>query len=463
MSLKNWLFGSEEPGRETPAKNRPSPEPEKSERRENEGPQGPPKAKDAPSFADVKPLKESELPKPDADVEHTQILTKAQLKELQDQDREKAEPIKFVPPPKKSAADKPDASNKAGQPETETPSSEPKEAEAQEPVGEPRPAPIKAATWQTEPVAEPWAPKAVAQAFPELDRADHADHETIERILPGGWRLLGASRRGRKQAHDARFREDAMSFGSLPNITVLAVADGAGSSRLSRIGSHVAVRETVRRLLESTKALAESEQSDSSKLETMLKAALTAAVKAARQRVIDVAEKASLSPKEFRSTLLTVLHWRDAGNELLLSNQVGDGAIAVLQSDQTIRKFGDADSGAFSGEVSCFLTDEEAARKADNIQSITDVDRVEALLLCSDGIEDPFYPIDKKALDIFRQWHTGVTEPLDGFKDQPRQGPVFEAEAAAGEFARWLEFEKRGENDDRTVMALHRLPTRISF
>jgi hypothetical protein len=29
--------------------------------------------------------------------------------------------------------------------------------------------------------------------------------------------------------------------------------------------------------------------------------------------------------------------------------------------------------------------------------------------------------------------------------------------------AQWLEFEKRGENDDRTVAVLHRLPQTISF
>ena len=88
---------------------------------------------------------------------------------------------------------------------------------------------------------------------------------------------------------------------------------------------------------------------------------------------------------------------------------------------------------------------------------------MEALFICSDGIEDPFYPIDKKAADIFRQWHRGVTEPLEGFKSQPNQDAVFGEEAATGALARWLEFEKRGENDDRTVMVLHRLPLRVKF
>ena len=444
MSLKNWLFGSEEPGKEAPANAKPSATP---------SPAGSPSpAATRSAEPEAKPLADSAPPVQAGDVEHTQILTKEQLKALGDQDREKAKPIKFVPPAAKKAETKSDSESKPPQakPEKQT-------------NPDPQPSPVKAAVWKTEPVNEPWAPSAITDAFPELARRDHADHEAVERILPGGWRLLGASRRGRKQAHDARFREDAMAFGADSHITILAVADGAGSSKYSRIGSHLAVQETVGQLLTAADAISDADRQDRKKLEAALKDALTAAVKAARQRVVATAEKASLNPKEFRATLLTVIHWRDTDCELLLSNQVGDGAIAVLRSDQTILKFGESDSGAFSGEVSCFLTDADAEKKAANVQVIDDVAKVEGLFLCSDGIEDPFYPIDKKALDIFRQWHAGVTEPLEGFKSQPRQEPVFRHEAAAGELARWLEFEKRGENDDRTVMLLHRLPVRVNF
>lgn len=435
MSLKNWLFGSEEPGTERPA----SPPAETKTR---------PTKSAQPTESDSAPPKEPKPPQSakDADKESPSPIT--------DPAPEKAK-TEETPEPKAEA--KEDSKSKAQSAE------KPADEGRIEPIPPPAPPIIKAATWKTLPVAEPWAPEAVANAFPELARHNYADHEAAERILPGGWRLLGASRRGRKQAHDARFREDAMAYGALPEVAVLSVADGAGSSKFSRIGSHVAAHETVARILEAVGKLPTADRNDAKKTEAALKSLLTDAVKAARQRVIEVAEKAELSPKEFRATLLTVIHWCGDERELLISNQVGDGAIAVLHSDKSIRKFGDSDSGAFSGEVSCFLTDAEADEKAAEVQTIDDVKDVEALFLCSDGIEDPFYPIDKKALDIFRQWHTGVSEPLDGFKSQPTQEAMFGEEAAAGELARWLEFEKRGENDDRTVMLLHRLPIRVKF
>lgn len=463
MSLKNWLFGSDEPGMEKP--NAPMPCPPAASAKPDQPADTSGTVKKQESQTDrgeakptepVPPLKDNPVPLASEDVEHTQILTREQIRAMSDEDREKSKPIKFVPPPK-SGVEK-------GTKETETHSRsqsgsdlKPEEQSTPKPQGT-----IAAATWKIEAVNEPWAPAEVAKAFPSLAAQVYSDHEAVERVLPG-WRLIGGSRRGRKQAHDARFREDAMYFGVSAEITVLSVADGAGSCRLSRIGSHIAVRETVDHALSSAGSIPPEDRKDSSKLEAALKKILTDSVKTARKRVIEVAEKSGLNPKEFRATLLTVILWRDGDTELLLSNQVGDGAIAVIKSDQSILKLGESDSGTFSGEVSCFLTDTEGDAKAEIVRSIPDAHDVEALFLCSDGIEDPFYPIDKKAADIFRQWHTGVTEALDGFKSQPTQEAVFHEEAAAGALARWLEFEKRGENDDRTILVLHRLPVRMKF
>lgn len=384
-----------------------------------------------------------------ADIEQTQILTKAELDKLSESDKER-KPIKFVPPAKATFAESSEKSEPAEKPQADT-------------KPEPPPPPLKAATWKVAPVDESWAPDAVASEFPELDRNNYQDHEYVERIVSDDWRIIGGSRRGRKQAHDSRFREDAMAFGHNQTATVLVVADGAGSSKFSRIGSHVAVNEVVDAGLAAVRAISDDDKKEAGKLEQALSKALTETVRKARAKAVGVAEKSKLSPKEFRATLLTIIHYHAAGKELLLSNQVGDGAISLLMKDKTVKKFGDSDSGAFSGEVSCFLTDSDAEKKAENIQIINNVDEVEAMFLCSDGIEDPFYPIDKRALDIFKQWSNGVVEPLAGFKAQAEQPPVFDQEAAAWGLAQWLEFEKRGENDDRTIMVMHRHPSALKF
>jgi len=99
----------------------------------------------------------------------------------------------------------------------------------------------------------------------------------------------------------------------------------------------------------------------------------------------------------------------------------GDGAILVLHKDQSTRRIGEADSGQFSGEVSCFVPDDNARDKAKKIDFIAPADAIECVLLCTDGIEDPFFPIAKKAGDLFRQLYAGVSEPLKDFKAQPMQ------------------------------------------
>jgi serine/threonine protein phosphatase PrpC len=350
-------------------------------------------------------------------------------------------------------------------------SDEPKKPEAStdEKVAETPPAaesalpPLKAATWKTEPVKEAWCPPETAKVFPELDRCDYEDHVYIERIVSEDWRVIGGSRRGRKQAFDNRFREDAMAFGHTDSVTVLVVADGAGSSKYSRIGSHVAVQETVAEYIRLLKAADGDKLKSAGSRVKLLKEFVTTAVNAGRSKVVDIAEKSKLSPKEFRATLLTVVHYHGEGDEILLSNQVGDGAISLLLKDKTVKKFGDSDSGEFSGEVSCFLTDSEATEKAKIVNEFTAVDQLEAFFLCSDGIEDAFYPIEKKSLDIYRQWMNGVDEPLEHFKSQAKQPAVFDQEAAGWALAQWLEFEKRGENDDRTLLLMHRRPPSVQF
>ena len=481
MSLKEWFFGSEHPGAEKsgadesptkPAGKVSGGQPESAKQpdstkatvtKEYKSEKETEKAAEKPSEpageAKIASSKEKQNPfKSNAsasvvpgEVEQTQILTKAELVGLSGKNKDGGsggKPIKVVPPPKE-----------------ETPKTEPKaeeKKESEKPVAAPAPLP-KAATWKVLPVNEPWAPAEVAKEFPHLDRHNYFDHEAFERIVSADWRVIGASRRGRKQAHDSRFREDAIAFGCTPEMTVLTAADGAGSSKYSRIGSHVAVHSVVDECLKGVAELKDEEKKDGKKLEEALRKLLTAVVKQARLAAVEVAEKSKLSPKEFRATLLTIIHFHDRGQELLLSNQVGDGAISVLLKDKTVKKFGESDSGEFSGEVSCFLTDSAAVEKAGNIQVLTDVQDVEAMFLCSDGIEDPFYPIEKKSDDIFRQWHVGVEKPIDGFKIQPKQESIFAREAAAGALAEWLEFEKRGENDDRTILVMHRHPSTVQY
>jgi len=295
-----------------------------------------------------------------------------------------------------------------------------------------------------------------------LRKVAAADAVAFERVLPG-WRAAGASRRGRMHANGGTHREDSLAFDAHDRATVLCVSDGAGSCQHSRIGSHVAADRVVEFLLAATAAVDPAIAADAGKLKDFLAAQVTAAAVAATDALVELAKKSGAQPKDFRCTLLTALHYRGAQHELLLTNQIGDGAICLLRKDQCTARLGASDSGTHSGEVSCFVPDDCAREKAKRVDVTSDVAAVECILLCSDGIEDPFYPLEKQAGAIFRQFYMGVTAPLPDFKAQPPQPAPLLQESAAWGLAQWLEFEKRGENDDRTVAVLHRLPPQISF
>ncbi|MBE7212235.1 MAG: hypothetical protein INR65_14530, partial [Gluconacetobacter diazotrophicus] len=138
--------------------------------------------------------------------------------------------------------------------------------------------------------------------------------------------------------------------------------------------------------------------------------------------------------------------------------------IAGLNDDGTSRRYARATvAGGFSGEVDCFVPDPDSPEQAAPFGIIPDIANRRALLLCTDGVEDPFFPVDANVGLLFRQF-TGGDEPGDDvlpvYWPQAPGGPLACADppTATGRLARWLAFEKKGENDDRTVLLIHREP-----
>jgi hypothetical protein len=135
--------------------------------------------------------------------------------------------------------------------------------------------------------------------------------------------------------------------------------------------------------------------------------------------------------------------------------------MAAQGRDGAAKRYGESDSGEFSGEVNCFIPDADAVRNAQKVVAIGAAN-ADAFIFCSDGIEDPFYPTAKNSQRIFEQLRQGVNEPLTGFEKQEPHEPVLGAPQAREKLAAWLGFEKKGENDDRTILILHRLPSEIT-
>src|SRR5262249_4473585 len=74
------------------------------------------------------------------------------------------------------------------------------------------------------------------------------------RDLGGGYRLIAARVRGKKHKHEATNCDDWFESIQAGPWTIIAVADGAGSRRLSRLGAKVSCRRAARFLADALSA-----------------------------------------------------------------------------------------------------------------------------------------------------------------------------------------------------------------
>lgn len=266
--------------------------------------------------------------------------------------------------------------------------------------------------------------------------------------LPPEGGLLVASRRGRLHAHRGAHREDAAAWRVTPAGWCVAVADGAGSAAYSRVGAALATQRAVATV---AAALAVAGTTPAE--------ALAQGATAAQTALAALAEHAPCAPRDLRTTLLVAA---GAGDQVAVM-QVGDGAIvcAAPQGGFTQPLAGHA--GDFSGEVTHFLPDPGAAEALAASITALPVGGVAALLLATDGVEDPWYPLARSAPALLASLAGATPAPgtlPDGLLLRTVAAPaggILAAPDPAPRLLEWMGFEKRGENDDRTL-ALVRLP-----
>lgn len=252
------------------------------------------------------------------------------------------------------------------------------------------------------------------------------------------WQVLGASLRGRSHAHRAEHRDDAIAALAANDVLLLAVADGAGSSALSRIGAAVTAQLAVTRTA-ARFAAAPAQDGMVARLGTaMAHAAHDAAV-----RLHDLAAAAEVSPAALRTTLILVA----IAGDLLLVSQVGDGAVLVQRRDGTVQRVGAQRASAWAGEVTCFVPDACAMTEAAALRQVDAAD-VTLVALMTDGVDDPFHPLEQSGSALVEQWRHGTSAPI-GTARQPVIGSVL-GDAAA--LQQWMTFEQRGEVDDRSLL-----------
>jgi hypothetical protein len=271
--------------------------------------------------------------------------------------------------------------------------------------------------------------------------------------------LAGASRRGRSHGHNGSFRDDDFALAFLEEIGfwVIAVADGAGSAKLSRQGSYIACNTAIAEITEKLNAFGLE------KINTTLKEAvldnnkeyclkflsniLLQSAYASFQNINAEAQIVSKPIKDF-STTLNITITRNFENIWLVGTySIGDGGVAVIDKIGNVNNLSEYDEGEFAGQTR-FLTGSDVWNSRDENQKrlrCEFVSDLKYIFACTDGITDPFFP----TMNDFRN-----SEKWNDFIQTINKEMVLSNTNANldKQLLEWLNFWAIGNHDDRTVV-----------
>ena len=283
-------------------------------------------------------------------------------------------------------------------------------------------------------------------AWQELEPEDQSDatpHKLADDLTcPDGWQLAAGSVRGKLHAHRGLWREDSFELANIETAggvwSVIAVADGAGSAPLSRVGSRVACAaaiESLRAGLGQISDLSSDQKSLADNDLPRVKAALVQSGVAALEAIGSEAQARGKPMTAFAATLLVLVRraWND--HQLCAALQVGDGSLA-LWDENGLTMLGEADHGQHSSETRFLTTNGIEADLATRVKFSIKRDLL-AVAVMSDGVSDDYFPEDKRLGEVFQ-----AVLPL-----------VENGVAGAGDaLIQWLGYEKKGSSDDRTLV-----------
>ena len=268
-------------------------------------------------------------------------------------------------------------------------------------------------------------------AIPESEPEPFAEYiNSTESLL--GSKVTAARVRGKKHKHEGTNCDDWYEVADSRDITFIAVSDGAGSKRFSRIGAREACKAAIGYLVTTTEKLREDNSTvfsdillELSNQQCMNACGVLAGI--IQQAVIQAHEAVetayysrsteeaysnalgrSLEFKDFSGTLLLAALIpinSDSKEHLIITCQIGDGMIAILNSkgkfSTSLKLMGEADSGDFSGETD-FLTSSQM-KTISALQSRTKITRViaDTVLVMTDGVSDDYFPNETELYRLY--------------------------------------------------------------
>ncbi len=179
-----------------------------------------------------------------------------------------------------------------------------------------------------------------------------------ERGDDGGWTVCAASVTGTSHVRSGLPCQDSSSYRVMDGILVAAVADGAGSAKMSDVGSALAVETSVKTA--ETLLQDRHDHSPHSLHETCLKRVVIEAAEAARRELHAEAQRREIEVRQLATTLLLAVHTGGA----LAAAQIGDGGMVVSDAPGSYSTFITPQRGEYANQTN-FLTSPDAMSKLD--------------------------------------------------------------------------------------------------
>jgi hypothetical protein len=270
--------------------------------------------------------------------------------------------------------------------------------------------------------------------IPENEPEPHTEYDYQSAKLSEGLKLIGARVRGKMHKHEGTNCDDWFEFSVNGQWTIIAVSDGAGSKKLSRIGAKESCQAAVKYLSDTLKNHQIKERSTKEELSNDLQRNsywkfpgadiefVQKTLHEAMQKAYDAVENKAnacrnLVPyykvlgnreaeiKDFSATLLLAIHTTiKVGEEsynFVLTCQVGDGMLAAISQEGRLKLLGQADSGDYGGQTE-FLTSKSKLEKNNLIQkTFFFPGNLKCLMVMTDGVADNYFPNDPGMLELY--------------------------------------------------------------
>jgi len=274
----------------------------------------------------------------------------------------------------------------------------------------------------------------VARNWRELEPMDQADpviHEmTDKKDMQWGWRLVGASRRGKMHAHRGIYREDAFSLGGVDGWILMVVADGGGSCPLARVGSQLAASTMVDAMMRYVGSLGTPVLSPEETCEIVLKKGMEKAWNA-----LEAESKDRQVPlNHLGTTLLGVLCKPEEDKSIVGVVQIGDGLVVAELTNGEVISLAEPDIGESASET-IFLTSSHWKDWLDRV-NVHQMETPRLLAAMCDGVADDFIPLERHMGELLIALH----EKVLGEAERPEQALLD-----------LLAYDRRGSFDDRTL------------